>query len=32
VIQGNIEPFYAFGGGRFFSPGWENNPFASNLI
>lgn len=31
-IQGSIEPFYSFGGGRFFSPGWETNPFASNLI
>jgi len=31
VIQGDIASFYAFGGGRFFSPGWESNPFASKL-
>jgi len=31
-IEGDIDSFYMFGAGRFFSPGWENNPFASDLI
>lgn len=31
-IEGSIEPFYSFGGGKFFYNGWESNPFASNLI
>lgn len=32
AIEDDIQPFYAFGGGKFFYPGWENDPFTTNLI